>query len=352
MRWILLTLAMNALVMPTCAEIVNLGARFGTATRDTMIFQNNVDNGAGGAPGFFAGANSQPSPRRGLIEFDLSTLPSGATVTNVELRLVIGQLAGSGGGANPPGYRDPVIGLHRLLVSWGEADTGRSTTNVLNGTGQGTLADIDDTTWNARFYDPLEPIAWLTPGGQAGTEYMTLASAELAQANERYAESLWQSTPALVADVQGWLDNPESNHGWMLINTNETDRQTFRGFFSHDYNPASLPTDLPPESELTEAADFWPVLSVTYEVDLPGDFDGDGDVDGYDFLTWQRAPHVGEITDWRTNYGVGTLGSFANLATIQAVSPGSMSLPEPSGVMLSCLAIAGLIWCRRFGMPK
>jgi hypothetical protein len=234
-----------------------------------MIFQNNVDNGAGGAPGFFSGTNSQPSPRRGLIEFDLSTLPQGVTITSVEVRLVIGQLAGSGGGTGSPGYLDPVVGLHRLLVSWGEADTGRSTANVINGSGQGTLAEIDDATWNARFYDPVTPTAWLAPGGQAGAEYLAIASAELTQANERYAESIWPSTQALVADVQGWLDNPATNHGWILINANETERQTFRGFFSHDYNPASLPTDVPAGSELADVADFWPVLTVSYMVPEP-----------------------------------------------------------------------------------
>jgi probable HAF family extracellular repeat protein len=36
---------------------------------------------------------------------------------------------------------------------------------------------------------------------------------------------------------------------------------------------------------------------------LPGDFDVDGDVDGSDFLAWQRNPAVGDPADWRTNYG-------------------------------------------------
>ena len=34
-----------------------------------------------------------------------------------------------------------------------------------------------------------------------------------------------------------------------------------------------------------------------------GDFDGDGDVDGADFLTWQRAPNTWSLSDWQSAYG-------------------------------------------------
>lgn len=35
----------------------------------------------------------------------------------------------------------------------------------------------------------------------------------------------------------------------------------------------------------------------------PGDFDSDGDVDGHDFLVWQRYPEVGSLVAWRANFG-------------------------------------------------
>lgn len=44
---------------------------------------------------------------------------------------------------------------------------------------------------------------------------------------------------------------------------------------------------------------------------LPGDFDADGDIDGRDFLFWQRNPNVGDLGDWQTNYLVdGLPGDF------------------------------------------
>jgi hypothetical protein len=72
---------------------------------------------------------------------------------------------------------------------------------------------------------------------------------------------------------------------------------------------------------------------------LPGDFDADGDVDGRDFLRWQRggSPSPLSATDlaaWQTNYGVG------GLAALQSV-------PEPSTVFLLSTTILGVIAIRR-----
>jgi hypothetical protein len=227
----------------------------GTA-KDTTIFQNNPNNGAGGAPGFFAGTNSQPSILRGLVAFDTSPIPSSATITDVQLRLVIGQLAGSGRGTGGPS--NPVIGLHKLLVNWGEANTGASTANNLAGNGQGSAALGGDATWNERFFGASQP--WSTPGGQSGLDYGAAPSASLVQSNTSGDVSLWLSTPALVADVQGWLAVPAMNFGWMLINTNESAAQTFRGFYSHNFNPSPTIPDLP---------SYFPKLIVSYFVPEP-----------------------------------------------------------------------------------
>ncbi len=68
-----------------------------------------------------------------------------------------------------------------------------------------------------------------------------------------------------------------------------------------------------------------------YTPGLAGDFDVDGDVDGFDFLTWQRDPSIGTLSDWQTNYGM----SFAppmNAATV----------PEPTAAVILGIAI-GLV---------
>lgn len=63
---------------------------------------------------------------------------------------------------------------------------------------------------------------------------------------------------------------------------------------------------------------------------IPGDFDGDGVVDGQDFLLWQRGASTNgnmdltDLANWRDNYGVGA---------VAAATP----IPEPSGLALLLL---------------
>ncbi len=69
---------------------------------------------------------------------------------------------------------------------------------------------------------------------------------------------------------------------------------------------------------------------------LAGDFDVDGDVDGADFLLWQRGTSVGNLADWESNYGLP--------APLAAGSAGTGAVPEPSSLLLavaSALALAG-----------
>lgn len=66
----------------------------------------------------------------------------------------------------------------------------------------------------------------------------------------------------------------------------------------------------------------------------PGDFNNDGNVDGRDFLLWQRDSSVGNLSDWQTNYGGGGL-----VAAVAAV-------PEPSTALL-IVGYSIALFCRR-----
>lgn len=77
----------------------------------------------------------------------------------------------------------------------------------------------------------------------------------------------------------------------------------------------------------------WDVTLTT--IPLNGDFDLDGDVDGSDFLLWQRDPGVGDLADWQANYG-----SVSSIANTHAV-------PEPSGSLLITVLAFGTISSRR-----
>jgi hypothetical protein len=71
---------------------------------------------------------------------------------------------------------------------------------------------------------------------------------------------------------------------------------------------------------------------------LFGDFDVDGDADGFDFLKWQRGevsspPSASDLAAWEANYG-------APLAAV------STAVPEPTSLIL--LSLGGLLILRRF----
>ena len=69
-------------------------------------------------------------------------------------------------------------------------------------------------------------------------------------------------------------------------------------------------------------------LAVIDVAGLAGDFNNDGHVDGRDFLLWQRDPTVGNLADWRANYGVSSL------------TVGSIAVPEPaSAILIFCFSV-------------
>jgi hypothetical protein len=86
------------------------------------------------------------------------------------------------------------------------------------------------------------------------------------------------------------------------------------------------------------AGECAPIMSYDLTAGQPGDFDSDNDVDGRDFLEWQRgnSPSPLSSTDliaWQNNYGAGGLGALA-------------AVPEPSTALLS-LTMTVLVTSRR-----
>ena len=68
---------------------------------------------------------------------------------------------------------------------------------------------------------------------------------------------------------------------------------------------------------------------------IPGDFNGDGRVDGLDFLAWQRDTSLGDLSDWEANYG-------------NPVTSNTTTVPEPgAGLLLMVGGALGLVTRRR-----
>lgn len=73
----------------------------------------------------------------------------------------------------------------------------------------------------------------------------------------------------------------------------------------------------------------------------PGDFDDDGDVDGADFLMWQRDPSVASLAVWEADYG--NVSGPVNLT----LSTTSSTVPEPVTCTLLVLAMMTMLCHRR-----
>jgi PEP-CTERM motif-containing protein len=212
------------------------------SNRDTTIFSQHLTSSDGGGVGMFVGTDGNGSISRGLIGFDIAgNVPAGATIDSVQLTLNLGQVAGSGtAGSGPPG--DPTtrtISLSRVSADWREGTAGNTSTTIA-GTGSGFPAGTGDATWNNRIYSPTTSTAWTTAGG----DFSASASGSTSVDNPPSVPTayVWTSTPAMVADVQSWLNNPLGNFGWMLTNSNESSKKTFRAFYTRDATQSLRPS--------------------------------------------------------------------------------------------------------------
>lgn len=192
-----------------------------TPTKDNTLYESAtgaLSNGAGSY--FFAGRTGQISGsiRRGLIAFDVAgSVPSGATILSVTLTLNMSK--------TPSGAQS--VSLHRVLADWGEG-----TSVAGQGEGGGAPSTTGDATWIHRFYNTT---LWTTAGGEFD------ATASATQTVSGLGGYTWGSTPAMVSDVQGWLNNPSTNYGW-LVRGNESATRTAKRFDSRENpNPGARP---------------------------------------------------------------------------------------------------------------
>ena len=154
----------------------------------------------------FAGRTTNDALRRGLIAFDLTSIPSNATITGASLSMFLNR---------PRPNTAPVgVSLSRALRNWGEGAS-----NAGDPGGIGAQAEPGDATWLHTFYDTS---FWITPGGDFSA---TLSATTLVMENAIYT---WSGS-GLLLDVQSWVSNPATNFGWVILG-DEVDSGTAQRF--------------------------------------------------------------------------------------------------------------------------
>ena len=161
--------------------------------QDNTIYGENAALSDGQGQHMFAGLTSQSAERRALIEFDVAgAVPPGSTITSVTLTLRLDRTQSN----------TTSVAVFKVMADWGEG------ASLAGGEeGGGGSAATGDATWSDRFYPAT---AWATAGGDIAATASATTSI-----GPNLTDYTW-SGAAMVADVQGWLDTPATNHGWLL----------------------------------------------------------------------------------------------------------------------------------------
>jgi hypothetical protein len=164
------------------------------ALKDNTLYEDpngQISNGAGIY--LFSGKTDDNGLRRGLIAFDLSSIPNNATITGASLSMFLSRSGPNSGG---------VISLSKLLSNWGEGASDAGSPG-----GSGAPAQTGDATWLHTFYNTS---FWTTPGGDFSAT--VTATTPLGPVNTTHT---WSGS-GLVADAQSWVSTPASNFGWII----------------------------------------------------------------------------------------------------------------------------------------
>jgi len=262
----------TALVMSISGGLLRADTATLVPAKDNTLYESatgSLSNGAGGH--FFTGRTAQSpaiSRRRAVLAFDLTgSVPPGSTVTSVSLTLNM-SLTITG----------PVLNeMRRVLADWGSAGSIAG-----SGQGGGAAAQVGDVTWLHTFFNST---AWTSPGGDFSP---TVSASTTIGAVGPYT---FASTPQLVADVQGFVDNPATNFGWIILgnelisgsakrfDSRENDDPTVRPMLTIEFTPPDETCCLPDGSCVNLlaadclAADGTPTPAFAT---CEGDADGDG----------------------------------------------------------------------------
>ena len=257
--WPLFVAALGILPVAFC-DTVNL-----TPVADTTISENNSASTEAMSGHMIVGhlqlANAMS---RGLLRFELTSLPSGAVVNSATLTVTVTISASAA----------DTHALHRMTAPWDEA------------TANWILSGFDE---------------WMNGGG----DYQSSPDATLSIAGA--GDYTFLSTPGLVSSVQAWVDNTNSNHGWVLRSQSEASGRNGRRFSTREESPSLPVTTLTVDYTIPTPP---PTLTITNARVANGMFKFDFNAEpGFAYIgQYKEALQPGDWTDfaWIPDPGVST----------------------------------------------
>lgn len=220
--------AFFALTLPAVAVEFTL-----SPTDDASIFDESGDLANSRGERLYVGQTQlgHDQVRRSLIRFNPSGLPPGAILLNAELRLFVDQ--------SPFAAAAPVsFSLHPVQQFWQEGASDAGTPG-----GQGAPAGINDPTW---LHNAYSNALWSVAGGDF------LAASDIQTGTFGGGETLTFSSASMLTDIEGWINTPASNFGWIIIGSEGTSKSA-RAFASRENTRNPIPE-----------------LVITYQIPEPG----------------------------------------------------------------------------------
>jgi hypothetical protein len=194
-----------------------------SAVADTTLIEQAPNNNLGAQTFVNVGATGSLKRNRALFRFDpRAEIPTGSRITSAKfIVLVVGE-------PNEPPIPSN-FNIYRVLKPWTEGTNGLISGP---GQGQGVRATVGEATWNDRM--ALTTNAWAVPGAASGVDFSAQASSSQYVYGVISPPYVFDTSSSMVSDVQGWLDTPGSNFGWILICESELEAYTARRFGSRE----------------------------------------------------------------------------------------------------------------------
>lgn len=232
----------------------------------------------------------------------------------------------------PYSFRDGLLTTDAEAIASAQATRGASLTSGLNATSEALVSGLP-VFYVGDFNEPSH-LDWTESAANAGLNFGTNVAWPASTAVEKagFIDAFRELRPDPVTDP-GRTWTPGTPYP-MVSPTEVHDRIDYVYYHSEFVTPVLAQTLGPTLDDGNTDIAILPYPSdhraVVVEFDLnpvPGDFDFDRDVDGHDFLYWQRDPTFGDWGDWQTNYGV------------EVFSGSSYAVPEPGTWTLAVAAV-------------